>query len=89
MNGPPANPISGIPPSSAVSMPIAWLTNDTSPGSRSRSATTSASSLIGLSITGPTPGLISTLDADRAERHDDVAEQDRGVDPVPADRLQA
>ena len=39
---------------------MAWLTNGTSVGSRPRTATTPASSAIGLSITGPTPGLIST-----------------------------
>ncbi len=59
MNGPPAKPISGVPPSSAVSCPIACATKPTSPGSRSRSLATSSGSRNGLAVTGPTPGWMS------------------------------
>ncbi len=41
-----------------------------------------------MSTTGPTPRDDVDADADRHERHDDVGEEDRRVDAVPADRLQ-
>ena len=59
MNGAPANPISGVPRSSATSMVTASVMYGTSPGSRSRSRATSASVRNGWSVTGPTPGLMS------------------------------
>ena len=59
MNGPPANPISGVLPSSATRLVTASVTNGTSSGSSPRSPRMSASSRIGWSTTGPTPGLMS------------------------------
>ncbi len=59
MNGPPAKPISGLPPSSATRLVTASVTYGTSPGSRGRSRARPASSRMGSSMTGPTPGLMS------------------------------
>ncbi len=59
MNGPPANPISGVPSSSETSVVTASVTNGTSSGCRARSRARSCSARIGRSTTGPTPGAIS------------------------------
>ena len=59
MNGPPANPISGTAPSSAVRFVTASVTNGTSPGCSGRSLARSSSPRIGWSTTGPTPGAMS------------------------------
>ncbi len=60
MNGPPANPMSGLPPSSPTSDFTASLMYGTSSGSSGRSRSTSPSVRNGRSTTGPTPGLMST-----------------------------
>ena len=59
MNGPPANPISGVAPSSATSVVTASVTKGTSSGCRGRSRARSGSPRIGLSTTGPIPGAMS------------------------------
>ena len=59
MNGPPANPISGMAPSSATRLPTALVMNGTSSGCRARSLARSCSPRIGWSTTGPTPGAMS------------------------------
>ncbi len=59
VNGAPANPMSGVPPSSARSASTAARTGATSSGSRSRSWPRSARVRIGRAMTGPTPGLMS------------------------------
>ena len=56
--------------------------------SASRSRSTSAAVRIGSATTGPTPGDDVEVDADGRQRHDDVGEEDRGVDAVTTDRLQ-
>ena len=59
VNGAPAKPISGVPPSSATSPCTAAVMNGTCSGVRSGIAATSASVRTGLATTGPTPGLMS------------------------------
>ena len=59
VNGAPANPISGVPPSSATSDLIAVEVNGTCSGARSGMAATSASVRTGCATTGPTPGTMS------------------------------
>ena len=59
MNGAPANPISGVAPSSATSIRTASVIYGTSPGSRTRSRDRSSWPRKGLPVTGPTPGLMS------------------------------
>jgi hypothetical protein len=59
VNGPPANPISGVPFSSDSSDLTASVMYGTSPGSSERSWARSASARIGRSTTGPTPGAMS------------------------------
>ena len=60
MNGAPANPMSGLPPSSPTRDLTASARNGTSAGSSGRSRSTSPSVRNGRSTTGPTPGLMST-----------------------------
>jgi hypothetical protein len=59
VNGAPANPISGVLPSSPTSDLTASVMNGTWPGSRSGIAATSARVRTGDATTGPTPGLMS------------------------------
>ena len=65
------------------------MTWATSPASRRRSrARSAAAAERARSTTGPRPGTTSTPKPIAWTRHDDVGEQDRGVDPVAAHRLQ-
>ena len=59
VNGAPANPISGVSPSSPTSRETASVMKGTASGVRSGIASTSASVRTGEAITGPTPGRIS------------------------------
>ena len=59
VNGAPAKPISGVPPSSATRPRTASLMNGTCSGVRSGIASTSARVRTGLATTGPMPGLMS------------------------------
>ena len=59
MNGAPANPISGVPPSSDANCCTDSVVNGTSAGVTGRTVATPAASRIGSATTGPTPGLIS------------------------------
>jgi hypothetical protein len=59
VNGAPANPISGVPPSCVTNSWTDSVRNDTSDGSTGRIPARSSSDLTGDAITGPTPGLIS------------------------------
>ena len=59
MNGAPANPISGVSPSSATSWPTARVMYGTCSGVRSGIAATSSRVRTGAATTGPTPGLMS------------------------------
>ncbi len=60
MNGAPANPISGVSPSSRTSSPIASATGATCAGSSLGSAATSAAVRTGLDTTGPVPATMSS-----------------------------
>ncbi|CAO5243913.1 hypothetical protein FAGKG844_340019 [Frankia sp. AgKG'84/4] len=60
MNGAPAKPISGVPPSSPSRLRTASVTYGTSSGSSARSAPRPAPSRTGSATTGPTPGTMST-----------------------------
>ena len=60
MNGAPANPISGVSPSSASSRAIASVTGATCSGCSAGSRCTSASVRTGSASTGPVPGTMST-----------------------------
>ena len=64
------------------------MTKGTCSGVRSGIASTSASVRTGSATTGPTPGDDVEVHADGLERQHDVGEEDRGVDAVPAHRLQ-
>ena len=57
-------------------------------GSRGRSRARSASAAEGLGHHGPAARLHLDAEADGVQRHHDVGEEDGGVDPVAADRLQ-
>ena len=59
MNGAPAKPISGVPPSSPTSRWTDSVTKGTCSGVRSGIAATSSSVRTGEATTGPTPGLMS------------------------------
>ena len=59
VNGAPANPISGVLPSSPTSPCTASVMNGTCSGVRSGIASTSAIVRTGSATTGPTPGSIS------------------------------
>ena len=59
VNGAPAKPISGVPPSSPTSRRTDSVMNGTCSGVRSGIAATSASVRTGEATTGPTPGLMS------------------------------
>ena len=59
VNGAPANPISGVAPSSATSSRTASVMKGTWSGVRSGMAATSASVATGSATTGPIPGLMS------------------------------
>ena len=88
MNGAPAKPISGVPPSSATSPRTASVMKGTCSGLRSGIASTSASVRTGRSTTGPTPGHDVEVDADGLERQHDVGEEDGRVHAVATHRLQ-
>ena len=89
MNGAPAKPISGVgaelgdqlaaPPSAGTS---------SRSGSSGGSASTSATDRIGCGDDRPDAGLDLDVDPGHDQRQHDVGEEDRGVHPVPADRLQ-
>ena len=87
MNGAPAKPISGVAPSSRTSRPTASATGATCSSVQGRQP---------LDVRGRAhrrgdhrPRARHDVDADArgVQRHDDVAEEDRGVHPVPAHRL--
>ena len=59
MNGAPANPISGVAPSSPTRVCTDSVMKGTWSGVRSGIASTSASVVTGFATTGPTPGLMS------------------------------
>ncbi|CAM5732323.1 hypothetical protein SMICM304S_03696 [Streptomyces microflavus] len=59
MKGAPAKPMSGVAPSSAVSIPMASVTYGTSSGVRSRSRARSARVRMGSAMTASMPGLMS------------------------------
>ena len=88
VNGAPANPISGVPPSSATSPRTASVMNGTCSGVRSGIASTSAEGAHRRGDHRPDAGLDVEVDADGLERQHDVGEEDRRVHAVPADRLQ-
>ena len=89
MNGAPAKPISGTSPS-AGDQQRDRRRRPARPASRSSGviAATSAAVRIGCGDHRPDVGHDVEVDARRAQRHDDVGEQDGGVDAVAADRLQ-
>ena len=88
MNGAPANPISGVPPSSPTSALTASVTAATSSGSRSRSWSSCVGAADRVGDDRPGAGHDVEVDADRLERHHDVGEEDGRVDAVAAHRLQ-
>ena len=88
MKGAPAKPMSGVSPSSRTSSRTASATGATPSASSAGRAATSAAVRTGCSTTGPVPGDDVHPDPGGLERHDDVGEEDRGVDAVAADGLQ-
>ena len=88
MNGPPANPMSGLPPSSPTSDFTASVMYGTSSGSSGRSRSTSPAVADRALDHRADARLDVHVHADRPQRHHDVAEQDRRVDVVAAQRLQ-
>ena len=79
MNGPPAKPISGVPSSSATSALTASVTKCTSAGLQGAQPLHVALAADRLLDHGADAGADVDADPGRAQRDDDVAEQDRRV----------
>ena len=88
VNGAPAKPISGVPPSSPTSSRTASVMNGTCSGVRSGIARDVGEGAHRAGDDRADAGLDVEVDADRLERQHDVGEEDGRVDAVPADRLE-
>ena len=88
MNGAPAKPISGVAPSSRDQHPHRLGDGSDVVGLQRPEPVEVGRGPDRLGDHRPDPGHDVEVDADRLERHDDVAEQDRRVHAVPAHRLQ-
>ena len=89
VNGAPAKPISGVSPSSPHQQADGLGDRrDLARGAGPAAARRRRPCAPAAATTGPGAGHDVDVDAGGVQRHDDVAEQDRRVDPVPAHRLQ-
>ena len=87
VNGAPANPISGVLPSSPTRPCTASVMNGTCSGVEVRDRLDVRERAHRVGHDRPDPGLDVEVDADRLERQHDVGEEDRRVDAVAAHRL--
>ncbi len=88
MNGAPAKPIRGTSSSATSRRTVSITYGVSSSGWSGRRRSRSAGEPNGSATTGPTPGDDLETDADGRDGHDDVGEEDRGVDAVTPHRLQ-
>ena len=87
MNGAPAKPMSGVAPSSPTRLRTASATGSTADESRTGSSLDIGRGPDRAGDDRPDAGLDVEVHSRGLDRKDDVAEQDRGIDAVAANRL--